>query len=102
MQLYVGSVPYIISLLFAPICYFLITRLTFINILFMFVFSFVFLFSILGIPCFCAALCIVSPFVLSLSYFVQVYRPLPPGGNQTAVNKYRIINERHIDRSIDR
>ena len=28
---------------------------------------------------------------LSLSYFCTVYRPLPPGGNPIAVNKYRII-----------
>jgi len=35
-------------------------------------------------------LCIVSPFVLSFSYFrtVQGCRPLSPGGNQIAVNKY--------------
>jgi len=32
----------------------------------------------------------VSPLVYSCLYpiFVQVYRPLPPGGNLTAVNKY--------------
>jgi len=36
---------------------------------------------------FCIALCTVSPFMLSLPIFVQVYRPLPPGGNPTAVNK---------------
>ena len=31
-------------------------------------------------------LCIASPI------FVQVYRPLPPGGNPVAVNKYRIVS----------
>ena len=37
-------------------------------------------------------LCIVSPFVYSCLFpiVVQVYRPLPPGGNSVAVNKYRI------------
>ena len=45
------------------------------------------------ILCFCIALFIVSPFVRSCPFpiFVQVYRPLPPGGNPIAVNKYHII-----------
>jgi hypothetical protein len=47
MYLYVGSVRYVISILFASICYILITRLVFCNIIFVFVFYFVFLFSIL-------------------------------------------------------
>jgi len=34
--------------------------------------------------CFCIVLCIVSPFVL-FPIFVQVYRPLPPGGNPIVV-----------------
>jgi hypothetical protein len=36
--------------------------------------------------------CIVSPFVYSslFTIFVQVYRPLPPGGNPIAVNKCHI------------
>jgi len=36
--------------------------------------------------------CVVSPFVYSCLFliFVQVYRPLPPGGNPIAVNKYHI------------
>ena len=51
---------------------------------------FVHLFSILCILCFC----IVSPFVYSRLFhiFVQVYRPLPPGGNPIAVNKYHIVS----------
>jgi hypothetical protein len=41
----------------------------FYNILFMYVFSFVFFIYILRMLCFCIVLCIVSPFVLPLSYF---------------------------------
>jgi hypothetical protein len=42
---------------------------------------------------FCIVLCIFSPRVYICLFFicVQIYRPLPPGGNQTAVNKYHII-----------
>jgi hypothetical protein len=38
----------------------------------------------------CVVYCFVYcfSFVLSLSYFCTVYRPLPQGGNPTAVNKY--------------
>jgi hypothetical protein len=58
----------------------------------MFVFFFVYLFSILCILYFCILLCIISPFVYGCLFniFVHVYRPLPPGGNQTAINKYTI------------
>jgi len=44
-------------------------------------------------------LCIVSPSVYSylFSVFVQVYRPLPLGRNQIAVNKYHIISEYKSD-----
>jgi hypothetical protein len=47
---------------------------------------------------FLSCLCIVSPFVYSCLFpiFVQVYRPLPLGGNQTAVNKYRIIYHTYV------
>jgi len=38
MELYVGSVQYVVSLLFASVCYLLITRLLFFNTLYMFVF----------------------------------------------------------------
>ena len=46
----------------------------------MFVFCFVY-------SVFCTVLCIVSPFIYSCLFtiFVQVYRPLPPGGNPVAV-----------------
>ena len=47
--------------------------------------SFLFFFCIL---CFCIVLCIFSPFVCSCLFpiFVQIYRPLPPGGITLAVN----------------
>ena len=59
---------------------------------------FVCLFSILCILCVCIVLCIVSPFVYSCLFptFVQVYRPLPPGGNPTAVNKYQLYTQQPI------
>jgi len=42
---------------------------------------------------FCIVLCIVSPFVNRSLFiiFLQVYRPLPLGGNPIVVNKYLII-----------
>jgi ATP-dependent Clp protease adapter protein ClpS len=62
------------------------------NIPFMFLFCFVFSFSILCILCFYT----VSSFVYScLSPTFVVYRPLPPGGNPTAVNKYHISYSVH-------
>ena len=47
-------------------------------------------FSILCILCFCILLCLVSPFAYSCLFpiFVQIYRPLPPGRNPIALNKY--------------
>jgi hypothetical protein len=64
----------------------------FYNILFMFIFCCVFLFSVYYFVLYC--LCIVSPFVLSLSYFWVSYRPLPPGRIPIAVINiiYRIIS----------
>ena len=61
---YVGSVQNVVSLLFASLCYFLITRLMFFNILFM-LFCFVCLFSIL---------CIISPFVHIAVPFLFMYK----------------------------
>jgi len=51
------------------------------------------LFSILCILCF-IVLCIIFPCVYSCLFplTVQVYRPLPPGGNPIAVNKYHITS----------
>ena len=84
---------YVVSFLFASLCYFLITRLAFFNILFMFVFMFCTFFLFRVFCGFCIGLCIVSPFIYSCLFpiVVQVYRPLPPGGNPVAVNKYRTI-----------
>jgi ABC-type multidrug transport system permease subunit len=84
----------LLSFLFASLCYFLITRLMFFYILVMFLFLLCMpFFSILLIPRFCIVLCIVSSFVYSCLFtnFLQVYWPLPPGGNSIAVNKYHII-----------
>jgi hypothetical protein len=72
----------------------LITRFIFL-ILFNFVFLFcLFWFLLCVFLCFCIVFCIVSPHVYSclFSICVQVYWPLPQGGNPTAVNKYRIIS----------
>jgi len=54
------------------------------------------LFYILTILCFCIVLCIVSPFVYSCLFpiFAQNSRPLPPGGNLIAVNKYHIVSQK--------
>jgi len=83
--LYVGFVYNIVSLLFASLCYFLITR-------FLFLIFFLCLLSVFCILCFCIVLCIVSPVYSCLfPLFLQAYRPLPPGGNQTAVNKISYI-----------
>jgi hypothetical protein len=62
-------------------CYFIITRLMFFNI-------FLRLLSILCILC-CIVLCTVSPFVYNCLFTVsvQVYQPLAPGRNPTAVNE---------------
>ena len=89
------SVLYVASLLFASICYFLIIDLCFFLIFFLCLFSFcVYLFPILCILCFCIVLCTVSSLAYSCLFpiSVQVYRPLPPGGNPIAANKYRIIS----------
>ena len=95
MYLYVGSVCHVISLLFASLCYILITRLMFHNIIFMFVFCFVFSFSVLCILCFCFVFVLVCALFLLLCCLfpisVQFHRPLPPGGNPIAVNKYICI-----------
>jgi len=55
--------------------------------------NFLYLFSILCIPSFFVLRTVFS-FVYSCLFpiFTQVYRPLPPGGNSFAVNKYHIIN----------
>jgi len=66
----------------------------FFNILFNVYFRVFMFLSVFCNLCFCIVLCIVSPFVYICLYhiFVQVYRPLPPGANPIAVNKYHIIS----------
>ena len=63
----------------------------------MFFSSFLFLLSILCILCVCIVLCVVSPFTYRYSFpiFVEIYRPLPPGGNPIAVNKCHINTHTH-------
>jgi len=84
------------STLFASLWYSLITVLVFFNILFVLVF----------VLEFCCLFCEFSVFVLFcvlflilyclFPIFVQVYRPLPPGGNPTEVNKYHIISHHTV------
>jgi uncharacterized membrane protein len=76
---------------------FLITRLMFYDVLFMFVIGFVVLFYILCILCFCIVLFCVFLLLLCWPFpiFVQVYRQLPLGGNPTAVNKYHAMSNIH-------
>ena len=64
-----------------------------INIQFMFTFLFCVLFSTFIIMRLGIVLCIGSPFVHSCLFpiVVQFYRPLPPGRNTIAVNKYHNI-----------
>ena len=78
------AVDYLIITCF---CYILIIRLTFYYIPYIFVSSFLFPICVL---CF---LCVVSPSENSCLFaiFAQVYRPLPSGGNPTAINKYHTI-----------
>jgi hypothetical protein len=82
------------ELLFASICYILITRLTFFKYYFFVWFLAFCLFSVLCILCFFIVLCTVSPFVYSCFFpiFVLVYRSLPPGETPIAVNKYHTIS----------
>jgi len=68
---------YVISLLLASLCYFLITLLMFYNILFMFVFCFVFFTSILRILCFCIVLyCFVYYFSFCAVSFLFLYESI--------------------------
>ena len=90
-HLHVCSLQYAVSLLFTFICYLLISLVMYFNILlfvfFFCIFVFYFVYSVF-LYCFvyCFSLCIQLPNI----FFVHVYRPLPPRGNTTAVNKYHI------------
>jgi len=80
-------VQYVVSLLFASICYFLITRLVFFNIpcLFAVLFGMCFIFCVFCVfVLFCVLflrLCITVNFLL----FLEIYRPLALRGNSIAV-----------------
>jgi len=81
-------VRYVVSLLFASLCYVLSTRLMFFNTLCMFVFCFVY--SVF----FRIVLCIVSPVVYIAVSFLFLYNftdHLPPSGKPNAVNKCHTI-----------
>jgi len=84
-----SSVQYVVSLLYASICYFIITRLMFLILLSCLFFVFYFVYFVF-LHFFGNVLCIFSPSVYSCLFpsFVQVYRPLTPDGNPIAVNKY--------------
>jgi hypothetical protein len=97
-----------ISLLFSSCfffrCYVLINSFMFFNLPFYtFFLTFYVLLSILCVLCFCSAfvyICILFLFACSCFFliFVQVNRPVPPGGKSIAVNKksYHIIIQSHI------
>jgi len=76
MVLYVGSVQHVISLLFASVCCFLITRLVFFNVLSCVFSCFVCLFSILCILCSCIVFvyCFSCCTSLSFSYICTSLR----------------------------
>jgi hypothetical protein len=63
----------------------------FFNILFMFVvLYFCFLFCVF---CVLVLLCVLFLLLCCLfPCFIRVYRPLPPGGNPVAVNKYNVMS----------
>jgi len=82
MLLCIGCVYYVVSLLFASLCYFLITLLLFCNILCIFVFlscMFV-LYFVYTVFLYCSAyLFLLSYMAVSCLFFVQFYQPLLPG-----------------------
>jgi hypothetical protein len=81
---------YVVSLLFASLCYFLITRFMVFNMLFMFIFLFcmIVFYFVNSVFLYCCVYCFSFCVHLLFPMFVQVYRPLPPGGNPIALNKY--------------
>jgi hypothetical protein len=81
----------ILSLLLASVCYFIIIRLNVFQYSWFYV---LYVFSILCSLCFCIVLYVVSPLAYSClsPIFVQVYWPLPPGGNKIAVNKCHVMS----------
>ena len=91
------SVQYVVSS-FASLCCLLITPLTFL-IFFLCFLVFYFVYSV-----FCTVLCTVSPLVHSCLFpiFAEVYRPLLPGANPVAVNKYHIIYTCYLSHTYSR
>jgi len=67
--------------------------------MFAFVLYFCFLFSVF-LYCCCVFVVHFSPFVYSRAFpiSIQVYRPVPPGGNPVAVNKFHIISKRNFEK----
>jgi hypothetical protein len=90
-----------VFVLFCVLCVFVLYVLC-VFVLFCILYFFIFLCIVcfcifLCFVCFFIVFCIVSPSVHSSMFAisVQVYRPLPPGGNPKAVNKYHTISN-HI------
>ena len=82
----VCTVRYVMSLVFASLCYFLIIRPMFFNIPSMFVFLFCMFYFL-----FCVFCVFVLFYALFLLLYTQVYRSLPQGRNPVSVNKYHIV-----------
>ena len=83
---------YVELLLCASLSYFLTTKL-FVSMFFVCLFScFVcFLFSVFCVfVLFCGSFLLL--YIAVSFFFLQVYLPLPPGGNPIAVNKYHTIS----------
>ena len=85
----------VIGFKYFAVCYVLINCFIFFNYSFYVCFLvFYILLSILHVLFSRIVLCTVSPHV-QFSIVVQFYRPLPPGGNSIAVNKYRRRQRHH-------
>ena len=69
------------------LCYFLITRLMVFNTLHFCILVLYVFFCIHCFVLFCV-LFLLLYIAVAFLYFSHVYRPLPPGGNPTALNKY--------------
>ena len=99
-KVYAGFLQQVISLLFASLCYCIITRFMLFYIFILYLFSCsVRLFSVLCVLWFFVLFCVFHLLCITFHLFVynclfpvliQVYRSLPPGGNPVAVNKYRV------------
>ena len=79
------------SLLFASLRYFIINRLKFFLIFFVCLSS-CFMCFLFCVFCVCVFFLLLYTAV-SFQSFLKVYRPLLPGGNPIAVNKYHIISK---------